>query len=180
MLRSALDNSMNNFSDLILPYLPWLVTYGLLLCGLVAAFVPVIPSHLLILISGGAHYFLFREESGLGIVSFIVLVLLLVGSQTFETMSGSIGSKWFGGTKWGTIGAMAGLIVGMFFPPLGFVIGPLVGALLLEAILAKKNIKDATQSGLGSAVGTLTGLLVRMIVAFVMATYLLLDIYLLK
>ncbi len=158
-------------------YLPWIVTYSLILAGLIGAFIPLIPSHLLILLAGGAHYWMLRDESGLGIVSLIVLSFLLILSQTLETFSGAMGSKWFGGSKWGTLGALTGLIVGLFFPPLGFVIGPLLGALLFEKLFAKKTIMDATSSGVGSAVGTLSGLLIRLIIAVVMVTYLVLDIH---
>lgn len=167
-------------SEQLMEFLPWIVTYCLLAAGLVGAFIPVIPSHLLILIAGGAHFWMLGDESGLGWVSIIVLAVLLIASQTFEWISGSLGARWFGGGKWGTIGAIVGVMVGLFFPPVGFIIGPLVGALLLEKIFGKKTFKEATSSGVGSAVGTLSGLLIRLIVAFVMVIYLLVDIYLLK
>ncbi len=169
---------MNALSEIFILYTPWVVTYGLLLVGLVGAFVPVIPSHLIILLAGVAHYLMLRPESGIGWVGLVILALILIGSQLFETMSGSIGSKWFGGTKWGTVGAMAGLLVGLFFAPFGFILGPLIGALLLEKLLGKQSLKQAASSGVGSAVGTLTGLLMRLVMAFVMGIYLILDIYL--
>jgi len=161
---------------------PWIVTYGLIAAGLVGAFIPVIPSHLIILLAGVCHHLMLKPDSGLGVVSFIVLGVLLVGSQLFETLSGSIGSKWFGGTKWGTIGAMIGILIGILLipPPFGFIVGPLVGALLFEKFFGKQSLKEATNSGIGSSVGILTGLAVRLVVAFIMVIYLLLDIYLFK
>lgn len=157
----------------------WIITYSFITLGLIAAFIPILPSHLLIL--GGCvwHWFSF-EKSGLGWESITVLSVLLVASQITESLSGSIGSKWFGGTKWGMIGALLGAVVGLFFAPLGFVLGPLIGALLLEWIFGKQKLKNATFSGFGSALGTLSGLLVRMITALLMISYLLLDIYLLQ
>lgn len=166
--------------DSLLQFLPWIITYLFLITGLIGAFFPVIPSHLLILFAGISHYAMLKEDSGLGITTLVVLALFLVASQTFEMLSGSIGSKSFGGSKWGPMGAITGVMVGLFFPPFGFIIGPLVGALLFEKFFGKKNLKDATTSGVGSAVGTLSGLLVRLIVAFLMTIYLLLDIYVLK
>ncbi len=171
---------MEQITEFFISYTPWVITYGLIIAGLAGAFIPVIPSHLIILLGGVSHYFMLRPDSGLGIVSFVVMGLLLVGSQIFETMSGSMGSKWFGGTKWGTFGAMTGLMVGLFFAPYGFILGPLIGALAFEKLFGKQSLKEATSSGVGSAVGTLTGLLMRLIVAFVMSAYLLVDIYLLK
>ncbi len=173
---------MDHIIEIIKISTPWIVTYGLITAGLVGAFIPVIPSHLIILLAGVSHHLMLKPDSGLGVVSFIVLSVLLVASQLFETFSGSIGSKWFGGTKWGTIGAMVGIIVGMLLipPPFGFIVGPLMGALLCEKFFGKQSLKEATSSGVGSSVGVLTGLAVRLVVAFIMVIYLLLDIYLFK
>ena len=167
-------------SDTLYSILPWFVTYGLLIAAAIGAFIPILPSHLLVVIAAGAHWGMLNEEAGVGMVTMIILVAMLVISQVSETLSGSLGSKRFGGSKWGTIGALVGVLVGLFFPPLGFVLGPLCGALLLELIFGKKNLKEASSSGVGSAVGTLTGLLIRMVIALLMIIYLLLDIYLLK
>ena len=167
-------------SAFLTTYLPWVLTYILIILGVIGAFFPIIPSHIIILLAGISHYTLLKEDSGLHIFGLVVLSLLLIISQTFETLSGSIGSKWFGGSKWGAVGAVVGVTIGIFYPPFGFIIGPLIGALLLEKLFGNKNFKEATTSGIGSAVGTLSGLVVRMIVALTMAAYLLLDIYLLK
>jgi len=173
---------MDAVIEIIKFYTPWIVTYGLITAGLVGAFIPIIPSHLIILLAGVAHHLMLKPDSGLGITSFIILALLLIGSQLFETFSGSVGSKWFGGTKWGTIGAMVGILIGIIVipAPFGFILGPLIGALLCEKFFGKQSLKDATSSGIGSSVGVLTGLAVRLVIAFVMSIYLLLDIYLFK
>ena len=92
----------------------WLVTGCLLLAGLVGCILPVLPGHLILFIAAIAHRLMLQEDAGLRWWSFVVLALLMAISQTFEMLSGAAGAKWFGGTRWGAGGALAGSIVGMF------------------------------------------------------------------
>ncbi|MDR1860727.1 MAG: DUF456 domain-containing protein [Bacteroidales bacterium] len=64
------------------------------------------------------------------------------------------GTKTMGGTKYGIWGATVGVIVGLFFLPLGIILGPFFGALLGESL---NNSDDRTP--LKAAVGALLGFL---------------------
>ena len=154
------------------------LVWALIAIGLAGAFFPVIPSHLILLVAGISHYAINgKEDSNLTIISLIILGVMMAVSQLIETFSGSIGSRALGGSKWGALGGFLGVIVGLFFPPIGFLIGPLIGATLAERFLGKKTFQNALTSGAGSAAGILSGLAVRMIFSFVMTAYLLLDMY---
>ena len=83
----------------------WAVTICLLVAGAIGCVLPVLPGHLIILIAAIAHWLMLRGDSGLRWWSFVILVVLMAISQTFEMLSGAAGSKWFGGTRWGAIGA---------------------------------------------------------------------------
>ncbi|MEJ1239625.1 DUF456 domain-containing protein [Chryseolinea sp. T2] len=83
-----------------------------------------------------------------------------------------MGTKRFGGTKYGVWGCTIGLIAGFWFGPLGIIIGPFVGAFVGE-ILANQDSQMALRSAWGSFVGFLVGTLLKLIVCFVMAWYLL-------
>jgi uncharacterized protein len=161
----------------------WLVTISLLVIGLVGCVVPVLPGHLIILFAAICHWLLYRwlpgqPDSGLNGWSFAMLTALMVISQGIEFFAGAAGSKWFGGTKWGALGAFAGGLVGMFFMPFGLVLGPLLGAFLFEKFFAKQEIKPAATSGVGSAVGTLAGMGVKIVVGLLMVGWFFLDVFL--
>ena len=155
----------------------WLVTGCLLVAGAAGCVLPVLPGHLILLIAAVAHRLMLGEAAGLRWWSFVVLVLLMAISQTFEILSGAAGSKWFGGTRWGAVGALLGTVIGLFFLPFGLLLGPLIGAFTLEIVVARKQTKSAAISGVGSVVGTLAGMGVKVVVGLLMIGWFLLNVF---
>src|SRR6478735_8273188 len=156
----------------------WLITICLLLAGLIGCVLPVLPGHLILLIAAIAHRLMLGAESGLQWWSFLILVVLMAISQTFEMISGAAGTKWFGGTRWGAFGAIVGSIVGMFFLPFGLLLGPLIGAFVGEIAFAKKHPHPAAISGVGSVIGTLAGMGFKIVIGVLMIGWFLLDVFL--
>lgn len=72
------------------------------------------------------------------------------------------GSKYSGGTKWGSWGAFAGSIIGLFFLPYGLLLGPFLGAMIGE-LLGDKGLSVALKSGIGSLLGFLFGTILKVI-----------------
>ena len=156
----------------------WTVTICLLLAGLVGCILPILPGHLILLIAAVAHRLMLGPDSGLRWWSFVILGALMAISQTFEMLSGAAGAKWFGGTRWGAIGAIVGSIVGLFFLPLGLLAGPLIGAFVCEIGFAKKDTRPAVVSGVGSVVGTLAGMGFKIVVGLLMLGWFFADVFL--
>lgn len=156
----------------------WLVTSCLMLAGLAGCVVPILPGHLLILIGAVAHFLMLGPDSGLEWWTFLVLAGLLAVSQTLEFLSGAAGTRWFGGSRWGALGALAGGVAGLFFMPVGLLLGPLVGAFALEMLCEKKEAKPAAVSGMGSVVGTLAGMGIKMVVGVLMVVWFFADVFL--
>ena len=156
----------------------WFVTICLLVAGLVGCILPVLPGHLILFIGVIAHRLMFQENSGLQWWSFLVLGVLMAVSQTFEMLSGAAGAKWFGGTRWGALGALVGSIVGLFFLPFGLLLGPLAGAFVGEIVFAKKPSHHAAYSGVGSVVGTLAGMGFKIVIGLMMVAWFFLDVFL--
>lgn len=157
----------------------WVVTACLLIAGMVGCVLPVLPGHLILLIAAIANRLMLgREGSGLEWWSFVVLGALMAISQTMEMVSGAAGSKWFGGTKWGALGALLGSIAGMFFMPFGLLLGPLIGAFAFEMAFAKQESKPAAVSGVGSVVGVLAGMGIKIVIGALMLVWFFLDVFL--
>lgn len=155
----------------------WLVTAALMFTGLVGTVVPILPGPLLIFLAALVPWFSRADHGGLQWWSFLVLGAALAIGQAVEFLSGAAGSRWFGGSRWGSLGAVLGGIVGLFFLPFGLFLGPLAGAFLCEWLFAKKEMRAATSSGVGSVIGTLTGMVAKFVIAILMIIFLVLDFF---
>lgn len=77
----------------------------------------------------------------------------------------AMGTKKYGGSRYGMIGATLGLVVGIIAPiPFGIIIGPFVGAFIGE-IINKSNRKSALRAAFGSFVGFLASSFMEFVVA---------------
>lgn len=152
----------------------WTLTICLLLVGIIGSVVPFLPGPMLIFAAGILHTVL-RPESGMGTWGIVILSLELVLSYVVDFASGALGARWFGASRWGIAGVFIGGIAGMFFMPFGLILGPLIGGISFELLLARKRFQPAAKSAWGSLLGTGVGLLLRLIVAFIMVATFLLD-----
>jgi uncharacterized protein YqgC (DUF456 family) len=156
----------------------WLVTLGLLIVGIVGCFLPVLPGHLILFMAAVAHRLMLgKDGSGLEWWSFLILGVLMAASQTLELLSGAAGAKWFGGSRWGALGALAGGLIGMFFMPIGLLLGPLAGAVAGELAFARSHPRPALVSGVGSVVGTLAGMAIKLVIGALMILWFFLDVF---
>jgi uncharacterized protein YqgC (DUF456 family) len=81
------------------------------------------------------------------------------------------GTKKFGGTRSGAIGATVGMLVGfLFIPAIGIFVGTFLGAFLGE-LIGKAKVKDALKSAVGSFIGFLTGIVMKVILCLIMIGY---------
>lgn len=101
----------------------------------------------------------------LWIFAFIVIIVTVL-----DYLVPVWGTKKFGGSKAGMLGAGLGVIAGLFFSPAGIIIGPFLGAVIGE-LIAGKNKKASFKAGLGSFFGFLTGVLLKLIVSVLIAFY---------
>lgn len=142
--------------------------------GVIGAVVPLLPGPLLIFVGAVAHTLL-RPQSGVSWWCIGVLFLLMVVAYALDFASGAVGTKKFGGSKWGIAGVLLGGIVGLFFGLPGLIFGPLIGGFAFETIFARKDLKPAVKSTWGTVVGTGIGIALRVAVSLVMVAVFLID-----
>ncbi|CAM4286636.1 DUF456 domain-containing protein [Zobellia roscoffensis] len=146
-----------------------LLVFGfvLMLVGIFGSFLPILPGPpiswvgLLLLHLTKA---IPQDWVFLGITA--ALALLVFG---LDYVIPAMGTKKFGGTKYGVIGTTIGLLVALFFPvlgPFGIVVWPFVGALVGE-LLNKADGKTATKAAFGSFLGFLTGTFMKFLIAII-------------
>lgn len=74
-------------------------------------------------------------------------------------------TKITGGSKYAERGALAGLIIGIIFTPIGMIPGSFLGAFLSEMYWGKKDALPALKAAVGSFLGFLFGTGVKTVVA---------------
>jgi len=156
-----------------MPALWWTLTLILMLTGLVGTVVPMLPGTTIIFAAAVLHHFLLGEAHSVGWWTIGGLLVLTVFSYALDLVSGSLGAKKFGATKWGAIGGIAGAIVGLFFGIPGIFVGPLAGVLIGE-LIGGKGLLPAGKSTWGTLLGTTAGMVAKLVIGTLMIGWFLL------
>jgi len=145
----------------------WTATLLLMIIGLIGTVVPLLPGTTVILGAAILHRFALGETESVGWWTIGGLAVLTVLSYVLDILSGSLGAKWFGATRWGAFGGIVGALVGLFFFPWGLFLGPMIGVLLGE-VLGGKELLPAGKSTWGTLLGTTAGMISKIIIAALM------------
>lgn len=123
--------------------------------GFLGSFIPVIPGAPLVLAAAIGHRLYFGQQSA-GTVILLLLAAFTVVSLVLDYIATYYGAKRLGATWRGGVGAAVGGIVGLFFGLPGIILGPFIGATLLE-LTAGNEMKKAARAGAGAMIGLLAG-----------------------
>jgi len=150
-------------------YLLLVLAILLMIIGLIGCVLPILPgppvSFLGLLVLQFTHFAGFTLNFML-LMGFIALLVTLL-----DYMVPIWGTKKMGGSKAGIWGATIGMIIGIFFfPPVGLILGPLIGAVTAELIRGEEFNKSF-RSGMGSLLGFMMGVGLKLITSFVMTYY---------
>ena len=125
--------------------------------GTVGTLIPGLPGTPIVLAAAILHRLYFGAASA-GNLALAVLMLLALFSMLLDYLATIYGAKRMGATWRGLLGAFLGGIVGMFFSLPGLILGPFIGAILLELIGGRKS-GEAFRAGTGTLVGLIAGTL---------------------
>jgi len=138
----------------------------IMLAGLCGTVVPLLPDTPLIVAAAVLHHFIFGAR-GASWTTILVLTFLMLVSLVLDFVSGSMGAKYFGATRWGAIGGILGAVIGIFYGPVGLFVGPLAGVLLGE-LLGGQGLLPAGRSTWGTFLGTVAGMAGKFAIAVLM------------
>jgi len=152
-----------------------LLILGLLIMilGLVGSFLPVLPGPL----TGWLGLLILHltetvpvNYTFLGITLGVALLIWIL-----DYIIPAMGTKKFGGSKYGAIGTTLGLIIGLLSPiPAGFIIGAFVGAFVGEIMHDSNDVSRAIKASFGSFLGFIASTTIKFTVSLI---FLVLFIY---
>ena len=133
----------------------------LIILGMAGSFMPILPGPL----TSWFGLFIFNLiptaeiESTILVITFIIAIIIFI----LDNLIPIYGSKYFGATKYGIIGASTGLVIGILSPiPFGILIGPILGALIGELIF-NNDLKKSIKSSIGVLIGFLASSLIKFV-----------------
>jgi uncharacterized protein YqgC (DUF456 family) len=140
-----------------------LLGFVCVIVGVFGSFLPVLPGPSISWVGIVLLYFTTAVPANYWILG--ISALITVALTILDYIIPAKGTKKFGGSSYGIWGTNIGLIVGIFTPiPLGFLIGPFVGALIGELIYDYKDHHRALKAATGSLLGFLASSFMKFVV----------------
>ena len=143
----------------------------LVLVGIAGTILPALPG-LPLVFAGMLLAAWAGDFQQVGMPMLVVLGLLTLFSLAVDFWATALGAKRVGASKLAIIGAMIGTVAGLFFGPIGLLMGPFAGAIGGELIhrrsLQKQDLGQAAKIGVGTWFGILFGTVLKLALAFTM------------
>ena len=136
------------------------LAFFMMLIGLIGCIVPGLPGTPIAYI--GLWIAQATEKIHFSWQFLLIWGIVVVIISVLDYVVPALGTKHYGGTKWGVWGSTIGVFVGLFFGAMGVIFGPLVGAVIGE-LISGKQLNDALKAGWGSFVGILFGTILKLI-----------------
>jgi uncharacterized protein YqgC (DUF456 family) len=134
--------------------------------GVAGVVLPVLPGSLLLF--GGVLLVAWAGDFALvGWPTIAITAVLALAIWAVDWVASALGAKVSGASRWAVAGAALGLVVGLFLGPLGILLGPAVGAIVLE-YAKDPDFQRALKAGAGTFVGFLVGSVVKVTLAFLL------------
>lgn len=134
------------------------------LTGIIGCIVPGLPGHPLNYIALWVIQWVFQPFSHTVLIVFgILTAVVLVLDYFIPIWTG----KKFGATRQGIIGSMIGMLIGLFFTPVGIMMGTIAGAIIGD-LMAGRTGAQAVKSGIATFIGTLASIGLKLLLAGIM------------
>ena len=142
-----------------------IISAVLIILGIIGSFMPILPGPL----TSWFGLFILNLISSVEIDSALLIITFIIAITIFilDSLIPIYGSKYFGATKYGIIGASIGLVIGIITPiPFGILIGPILGALIGE-LLFNNDLRKSIKSSIGVLIGFVASSLIKFVISIV-------------
>lgn len=140
---------------------------SLTILGIIGCLIPMVPGPLL---SYCGVLCLLATDAPPAMTTIVLFGVGTIVVSILDYVIPMVGAKRFNCSKAGSWGAAVGTIVGLFFFPLGLILGPFLGAFIVELIV-KKSIAAAALGGLGALLGFLASVFIKILLCAGMLAY---------
>jgi len=140
-----------------------------LIAGLAGCVLPY-PGHVFVLL-GLVCYAVGLGDADLGWWIWVFLSVLTVLGMLVDNITTLVGAKCFGSSRAAVWMSLVGFLVGCFFFPIGLIVGPFLGAVLAELLIARRDWKQSSVSGLGALLGVVAGMYAKVLIAAIMVIW---------
>lgn len=158
------------------PWAAWTISSLLLGVGFLGAWLPGLPG-LPVMAAGALVGKLWLP----GILSWWTVALFILAALVglvLDFLVTVYASRKAGATRAGTVGALLGGIIGLFFSLPGLLLGPFLGAVLAEGLISRRRLGEAMRAGVGAGLGFLAGTLGKGLLAVGLVLLFLIDAFL--
>lgn len=133
--------------------------------GIIGAFLPVLPGPLTSWV--GLLLLHFTKAIPMNWTFLGITLAIAVAIWILDYFIPAMGTKKFGGTKYGVYGTTIGLFVGLFLIPIpfGFLLGAFLGAYIGELCYDNKDKNRALKASYGAILGFLASTTIKFLVA---------------
>jgi uncharacterized protein YqgC (DUF456 family) len=127
----------------------------LLLLAFIGCFVPVMPGPVLAYVTILLRHFFSEPEYPYSITALVALGVAMAVVFALDYVLPVWAARKSGGSKYGARGALIGMLVGIFFTPIGMLTGMFLGALVGELLHDSSNFSRALRVACYSFLGFL-------------------------
>jgi len=142
-----------------------IIALFLMILGILGSFLPILPGP----ITSWLGFLMLKFSTLIEISNLFLIITLIIALLIWvlDYFIPALGTKKFGGSKYGMIGTTLGLIIGIISPiPGGIIIGPFLGALIGE-LFNRADSETALKAAFGSFLGFITSTFLKFVVAVI-------------
>lgn len=137
-----------------------------ILAGIAGCFVPIIPGPI---VAYSGLLCMIPTSQSPSVAMLVLFGVITAVVTVLDFVVPAMGAKKFKCSKWGILGCTIGTFIGIFYFPIGLILGPFLGAVAGE-LIARKPLAMAAKGGLGALLGFLTGVFLKVVACLLMLT----------